>query len=387
MSDAAEALAPTAINFDAVVAANEAKLSAKEAPDTTENDDVIEVDDADVEEVEDEPEAADDDSEEESDDEESEDDDDPTAQPAEVALKAPFKALREAIKSKRVTPELMGALGELEMEVQTVNGPYRMKLSEMGGHVMREARFSREMQKAKEDQARSQNIIQIEQARTNAWRQNPAELEHGLGLMGCNQALEHVFMKWAKEKYEFLSAPPAEQQRIQTMRQLQAQRAQEQQQIYQMQQKLKQYEQQNVAQQFDEPTKAAGDYIHKNMDSVLSQALKSANAGRISDPARKTFVDELTALAEAGVPLPDAMKEAAAITADRYREQRELAQASIRAAEKSKPKEVSGKRAPAGGAPPKRDDGRFQPPSRSSNGKSRSKVLPTAASFGERFGV
>src|ERR1700712_4273289 len=207
MSDAAEALAPTAGNFDAVVAANEAKLSAKEAPDTTENDDVSEVENADIEEVDEEPEAKDDDDESEDEaDDEDEDSDDPTAQPAEVALKAPFKALREAIKSKRVTPELMAALGDLDMEFDTVNGPARFKLSEMGGPIMREARFTREMQKAKEVQGRADHIIKIEQARTNAWRQNPGELEHGLQIMGCTPALEHVFMKWAKEKYEFLSA-------------------------------------------------------------------------------------------------------------------------------------------------------------------------------------
>jgi hypothetical protein len=386
MSD--ETLAPTASNFDAVIAANEAKLSAKEAPDTTENDDVSEIEDADVEEVEEEPESKDDDeSEDEADDEESEDDDDPTTEPVEPALKAPFKAFREVLKTKQATPEFLAAIGDVERVIQTVNGPIRMKYSEMDGHVMREARFGREMAKTKEDQAKAHHIMQTHQALTNAWRQSPQELARGLQIYGCQEALNVLHRQWAEETYAFLNASPQEQQRIQQLKQERAQRAQEQQQFYAMQQKLKQYEQQTAAQQFDEPTKQAGDYIHKNMDSVLSSALKSANAGRISDPARQTFVDELTALAQQGLPLPEAMKEAAAITADRYREQRELAQASVRAAEKKKPKEVSGKRAPAGNAPPKRDgDGRFQPPSRSSNGK-RSKTPPTAASFGERFGV
>lgn len=384
-----EALVPTASNFDAVIAANEAKLSAKEAPDTTENDDVTEVDDADIEEIE-EPEAADedDDSEEEADDEdEDEESDDPTVEPVETALKAPFKALREAMKSKRVTPELLAALGDLDMEFDTVNGPARFKLSEMGGHIMREARFTREMQKAKEVQGRADHIIKIEQARTNAWRQNPGELEHGLQIMGCTPALEHVFMKWAKEKYEFLSAPPAEQQRIQTLKQIQAQRAQEQQQLYQMQQRLRQYEQQS-APEYDEPTKQAGDFITKNMDSTLGSALKTVGAGRISDDLRQAFVNELTELAQEGYPLPVAMKEAARTVAERERKTKLLAQGQAQQTAKSKPKEVSGKRAPAGNAPPpKKDrDGRFVSPSRSSNGK-RSKAPPTAASFGERFGV
>jgi hypothetical protein len=386
MSDDAAELAPTASNFDAVIAANEAKLNAREAPDTTENDDVSEIDPSEVEEVEEEPEATeDDDSEEESDDDEAEEDD-PTAQPAEVAMRAPYKALREARKAGKFTPELMAAVGDLPIDVETVNGIIQVRPSEIAGHVMRESRFSREMAKTKEVQARSERIIQIEQARTNAWRQNPGELEHGLQVMGCKQALDALHLKWAKDTHAFLSLPPHEQQRIQLERQSQAQRAQYEQQMYQMQQRLKQYEQQS-APVIDEPTKQAGDFIDKNMDSALGEALKAAGAGRVNNDLRLALVNELTELAQEGYPLPLAMKEAARSVAERERKMKTIARGQAAEAEKKKPKEVSGKRAPAGNAPPKRDnDGRFQPPSRSSNGK-RSKVPPTAASFGERFGV
>lgn len=387
MSEAS--LAPTLANFDAVVAAKTAALESKaEPPDTTENDDVTEVDEAEIEEVEDgaDPDSPDED---ESGDEEEPDEeqkDDPTTEPVEAAMRAPFKAFREAIKSKRITPELMSALGDLEVEFETVNGPIKMRMQEMGGHIMREARFSREMAKAKEVQASSQRIVQIEQARTNAWRNNPAELEQGLEFMGCTPALEHVFMKWVKEKYEFLSASPQDQQRITQYKQLERQRAQERMQLMQLQRENQQLKQQGQAQQFDEPTRQAGDYINQNMDRVLGSALKAAGAGRISNELRLSLVNEMTELAQEGYPLPQAMAEAARTVADKEARLQRLAKGQHQEQAKAKP-EVSGRRAPAGNAPPKRDDGgRFQP-ARSSNGSSKRKVDRTAAGFGERFGV
>jgi hypothetical protein len=384
------ALAPTAANFDAIVAAKSAALEAKtDAPDTqeVEHDEIEESDPEEVEEV-DEPESSDDDSLEDDEESDEEQDNDPTREPVEKAMAAPFKAFRASIKDGVASDEFQKAIAGIKRTIQTVNGPVTMTYGEMDGHVMREARFSREMAKTKEDQARAQNIIQIEQARTNAWRQNPAELERGLEVMGCTAALEHVFMNWAREKYAFLNATPEQREQIQRAKVERAQRAQEQMRYAQMERELLQLKQQNQAQQWDEPTRQAGDYINKNLDSALGAALKKANAGRISDPARQDMINELTALCQQGVPLPQAMKEAAEITADRYAERRELAQAQNRQAAKAKP-EVSGRRAPAGNAPPRRDDqGRFQPPTRSSNGSSkRRKEPPTAASFGERFGV
>lgn len=381
-----EALAPTAANFDAVVAARTAALEAKgnDAPDTTENDDVAEVDESDIEEVEEPAEPAEDDAGDEEEDE-AEQEDDPTAQPVEEALRAPFKAFRESLKAKRVTPELMQALGDLELEVETVNGPAKLRLSEMGGHVMREARFSREMAKAKEIQASSQRIVQIEQARTNAWRQNPQELEHGLMVMGCGPALDALHKKWAQETYNFLQLPPHEQQRIQFERQVNAERERERIRVAQLERELQQVRQQ-AAPQIDEPTRAAGDYINQNLDRVLGSALKAAGAGRISDELRLNLINELTELGQEGYPLPQAMAEAARTVAEKERRMQRIAQGQHDKQNKAKP-EVSGRRAPAGNAPPKRDDGgRFQPATRSTNGR-RSKEAPTAESFGRRFGV
>lgn len=396
MSDAAEALAPTANNFDAIVAAKTAALEAKstpadDAPDTQEYEGEVVDDESHPEEVDGEPEeAAEDESEGEDDDEEPEEqeDNDPLKQPVEAKLAAPFKAFREALKTKRVTPELLSAIGDLELEVETVNGPAKLRLSEMGGHVMREARFSREMAKTKEVQANADRIIQIEQQRTNAWRNNVNELEHGLKIMGCGPALEALHQKWAHETYNFLQLPPHEQQRIQQERAWQQQQEHMQIQKAQLEREILQLRQQSQQQQFDEPTRQAGDYITKNMDSVLGAALKKANAGKVTNPVRQDLINELTALCQQGVPLEAAMKEAAETVADRYAERREIAQAQNRANERKKP-EVSGRRAPAGGAPPKRDnDGRFRAPTRSSsNGSSRRKGPPTAESFGERFGV
>ncbi|HXK20211.1 MAG TPA: hypothetical protein VNG33_20505 [Polyangiaceae bacterium] len=386
MSEAA--LAPTLANFDAVVAAKSAALESKaEPPDTTENDEATEVDESELEEVDSEAEPDSSDEEEAGDEEEGDEEqpDDPTVEPVEAALRAPFKAFREAIKSKRITPELMNALGDLEMEVETVNGPVKMRMQEMGGHIMREARFSREMAKAKEAQASSQRIVQIEQARTNAWRQNPNELEHGLMIMGCGPALDALHKKWAQETYNFLNLPPHEQQRIQFERQVNAERERERIRVAQLERELQQVRQQ-AAPQIDEPTRQAGEYIHQNMDRVLGSALKAAGAGRISDELRLGLVNEMTELAQEGYPLPQAMAEAARTVAERERKMQRLAQGQHDKQAKEKP-EVSGRRAPAGNAPPKRDDGgRFQP-ARTGNGSSKRKVDRTAAGFGERFGV
>jgi hypothetical protein len=383
-----EALAPTAANFDAVIAAKTAALEAKgnDAPDTTENDDVSVVDESEFEEV-DESDEADSSDEDESGDEDEGDEEqktDPTVQPVDEALRAPFKAFREAIKAKRITPELMSTLGDLEVEFETVNGPIKMRMQEMGGHVMREARFSREMAKAKEIQASSQRIVQIEQARSNAWRSNPNELEHGLMIMGCGPALDALHKKWAQETYNFLSLPPHEQQRIQYERQINGERERERIRVAQLERELQQVRQQ-AAPQIDEPTRQAADYINQNLDRTLGSALKDAGAGRISDPLRQAFVDELTELAQEGYPLPQAMKEAARTVAEKERRLQRLAQNQQQERTRAKP-EVSGRRAPAGNAPPKRDnEGRFQPARSSGNGKR--KYAGTAEEFGRRFGV
>ena len=382
-----ETMTPTAANFDEVVAARTASLSkANDAPDTTENDDVAELDDAYIEDAEEGPESQESDEDDASDEEDGQETD-PTAQPVDESLRAPFKAFRAALKERRVTPELMQALGDLELEVETVNGPVKMRMQEMAGHVMREARFSREMAKTKEVQASAERIVKIEQARTNAWRSNPGELEHGLMVMGCGPALDALHKKWAQETYNFLQLPPQEQQRIQFEKQVNAERERERIRVAQLERELQQARQGNAS-QVDEPTRQASDYINQNMDRVLGSALKTAGAGRISNELRLGFVNEMTELAQEGYPLPQAMAEASRTVAERERRMQRIAQGQHEQQAKAKP-EVSGRRAPAGNAPPKRDDsGRFQP-ARSSNGGSskRSKEAPTAESFGRRFGV
>jgi hypothetical protein len=386
MSEAA--LAPTLANFDAVVAAKSAALESKaEAPDTTENDEATEVDESELEEVDGEAEPDSSDEDESGDEEESDEEkpEDPTVEPVEAALRAPFKAFREAIKSKRVTPELMNALGDLEVEFETVNGPVKMRVQEMGGHVMREARFSREMAKTKEVQASAQRLVQTHQALTNAWRQNPDELARGLEIYGCQEALAVLHRRWAEETYAFLNATPEQKQQIAQRKQYQQQLAQAEMQKAQLQRELQAMRQQ-AAPQIDEPTRQAGDYINQNLDRVLGGALKAAGAGRISNELRINLLNELTELGQEGYPLPQAMAEAARTVAEKERRMQRIAQGQHDKQAKAKP-EVSGRRAPAGNAPPKRDDGgRFQP-ARTSNGSNKRKVDRTAAGFGERFGV
>lgn len=378
-------LAPTLSNFDAIVAANTAKAEAppEEAPDTFENDSPSEVDEAPEQDEPEEVAAAGEDDAGDEDYDSDEQRTDPTVEPVDQALRAPFKAFRESLKAKRLTPELMSALGDMEMEFETVNGPVKMRVQEMAGHVMREARFTREMQKAKEIQASADRIHQIERARTNAWRQNPAELEQGLEIMGCTPALEHVFMKWARDKHAYLSASPEQRQAMDQAKHWQRVRQQEQMQFQQLRQENERLKQQGQQAQFDEPTRQAGDYINQNMDRILGGALKSAGGGRINNDLRLAFINEATELAQEGYPLPQALAEAGRTVAEQDAKMQRIARGQAAERAKAKP-EVSGRKAPAGNAPPKRDEGgRFQAPK--TNGKR--KTGATAAEFARRFGV
>lgn len=383
---APEALPANSSNFDAIVARNvarrEAAAAADDAPDTQEAE--TETEEAPAQRTRKQPEP--DETEDDPEPEEADDEPDENAEEAPgVAAgpqSAPFKALREAIKTKKITPKLLEALGDLDWEIDLPGGRSNFKLKDIPGGVMRQARFSREMEKTKEDQARANNILEIERARTATWRQNPAELERGLVAMGCGQTARQVFVKWMREEYAWLQASPEQKQQMQQMKQFEHQRAQERAQYMEMQRKLEAMEQQ-AGPPLDPASRQAAEFINNNLDGVLNVALKKFSAGRISDHARVAFTDELQALAQSGIPLQQAMVEAAEIVADRFAERRELARAAAQQEERARPKEVAGKRAPAGG-PGRRDDnsGRFtSKPSR------KDKPAPTAAEFGKRFNI
>lgn len=386
MSDA-EALAPTLDNFDAIIAANSAKADAMDSDAS----DAQESPDADERETDpgigpqDEPEDADD----EADEQDSEPDEDDSADDDEgdnteiepAAARAPLKAMREALRVGKMTPQLMESIGALEVEIDLPGGKTSIPIKDLPAGYMRTARLHRELEKTRNDQQRAQHIMQIEQARTNSWRQDPGELERGLEIMGCNQALERVFWNWAQRKHAYMTASPEQRQQIDYMQHQARERAQERAKYMEMERELQQLKQQGTPQQ-DAATQHAERFIGQSMDKVLGAAFKQAKAGKVSDLVREQWLDEVTAMGRHGVPLDKAVQEAAELVADRFAERKELAQQEYREQEqRTRPKEASPRRAPPA-AQQKRNptNGQY-----SSNGKKKS--APTAADFARRFGL
>lgn len=390
MSDAAEALAPTLDNFDAIIAANSAKAEAMEnvaddAPDTHESPDA---DDGEAQEPRSKPEP--DDADDEADEQDSEPDEDDAADDDDegentetepLAARAPLKAMREALKTGRMTPQLMEAIGTLEIEIDLPGGKTMVPVKDLSAGYMRTARLHRELEKTRNDQARAQHIVQIEQSRTNSWRQNDGELERGLEIMGCRQSAEKMFWRWAQQKHAYMTASPEQRQQIDYMQHQARERAQERAKYMEMERELQQLKQQGSQQQ-DATTQHAHKFIEQSMDKVLGAAFKAAKAGKVSDLVREQWLDEVAAMGRHGVPLDKAVQEAAELVADRFAERRELAQQEYREQEqRTRPKEASPRRAPPA-AQQKRNPSNGQ---YSSNGKKKS--APTAADFARRFGL
>lgn len=400
-----EALAPTASNFDAIVARNTARAeaSASSAPDNAPD---TQIDDApdffklqkegklgkkkpndppprvDDPEPAAEPEYEGD----EEDPGERETEPDPLAEPedgVEAEIRAPLKAMREALKSKKLTPELMEVLGDLSLEIKLPGGARAVKLRELPTGFMLQSRFNREMEKAKDIQARSNNIVQIEQARTASWRSNPAALLQGLQMMGCEESLNHVWKHLTEQRFNYLKASPEERQRIQYQRQLDQQLAQERFQRQQAQQELEQYRRQQQQQQIDPVTKQIDDHITSNMDAVLAKAFKQHGVpGRAVGYPQQLFLQNLRLMSEdAGEDaynmLDEHMEAAASLAAEAYKE---MLQAGMQQQRRQEPRELPARRQPAGTAPARDESGRFQAPR--TNGK---KAKPTVDEWSRRF--
>jgi len=394
MSDAVADLAPTVTNFDAIVARNSAKAESgesgradssgadpalEEAPDfykiakeresrQDSPDDDVELDDA-GDEVEEQ---------------------DPLADPAdsvEAAVRAPLKALREALKTKTLTPELMEEIGDLQIELKLPGGVKKMALRDMPNGVMLQARFTREMEKAKDVHAKAANIVQIEQARTHAWRNNPAELYRGLQAMGCDQTLQQVWHWMTEQRYNYVKAPPEERQRMDYMRQVEAQRQQEQYQLMQAKQELEQLRRGQQQQQIDPITKQVEDHVMGAMDPALSKAFKRHGiSGRATGHPHKLFLQHLSTLSEGLGPesfelIDQNIELAADLAAEAWKHTLGV---SHQEHEKKQPKqELPARRAPAGTPAARSEDGRFQAPR--TNGV-KNKAKPTAEEFARRFG-
>lgn len=387
-------LAPTLGNFDAIVAARTAQAEAAD----TEPDVDTETDpeapparparaerdtDADPDEPEnDEDDEADPEGDDEGDDPEESDEGDPEAQGIDPEVRAPLKAMRSALKSGRMTPELLESIKDLTWEVETPNGVARIQLGEMPRHIMREARFHRELAKTREHQEQAQRIVDFEKARTQTWRQNAAELYQGLLAMGCESTLDQVFWHLAEQKHEYAQSSPAERARIDRMRQQERALALERSQrlAYERQLAAAKQAQQQQPGQLDEASQAAESYIYGNMDKALGAAFKSYGvSAKVEDGARTKFAKVLGAItAEGGYSVEEAVQEAAAIVADELRELKERARATIAAERRGKPRELPPRAAARGPAKPPQANG--ERPPRRPKGKPA-----TASEFGRRF--
>jgi hypothetical protein len=386
-------LAPTLDNFDAIIAANSAKADAmdsdaQESPDAAERET-----DPGIGPPLDEPEEADpeeaDDDEGEQDDEEPEDDgpDDDEGENTEteqIAARAPLKAMREALRVGKMTPQLMESIGALEVEIDLPGGKTSVPIKDLPAGYMRTARLHRELEKTRNDQQRAQHIVEIEKARTNSWRQDDGELERGLEIMGCRQAAEKMFWRWAQQKHAYMTATPEQRAQIDYMQQQTRERALERAKFMEMERELQMLKQQGTPQQ-DATTQHAHKFIEQSMDKVLGAAFKQAKAGKVSDLVREMWLEEVASMGRHGVPLDKAVQDAAELVADRFAERRELAQREYREQEAAKrPKEASPRRAPPAAPPQKRDaqSGRYTGAPKNGSRK----AAPTASEFARRFG-
>lgn len=295
---------------------------------------------------------------------------------AEFSGRAPLKALREALTSGRATPELMKAIGGLELEVQLPGGPHLVSVKDLQEGYMRQAHFSRVTAQVREVEAQAKHIINIERARTVSWQQDPSQLEQGLEAMGCSESAEKLFWKWLEEKHQYYSATPEQRRAFDSYKAEAKARAQERAELMEARRQLQAMQQQQQPLQ-DPQTQQAYQYLSSNTDRVLGAALNKAKAGRISNYTRNAFLNEVHAQVTEGRPLPEAMKEAAAIVADRFVEQRELANRQHAA---RRTPEVSQRRAPGGST-------QAQQSQQNTQAKSRGKRSFTAADFGARFGI
>ena len=379
-------LAPTLDNFDAIIAANSAKAEAMEndASDSDESPDAErDTDPGGFDAPEDEQEGADDEApEQDAEPDEDEQGDNTETEQVEAKLQAPFKAFREVLKTKRMTPQLQEALADIEWELDLPGGRTIVTTKDLPGGFMRQARFHRELEKTRNDQQRAAHIVEIEQARTNTWRQNPGELERGLEIMGCTEALERVFWNWAQRKHAYMNATPEQRQQFDHMTRVNRERAQERVKFMEMERELQTLKQQPNQQQ-DATTQHAQRFLEQSMDKVLTAEFKKANAGKVSDLVREQWIDEVTAMARHGVPIDKAVQEAAELVADRFAERKELARQQHQQEEaRTRPKEACPRRAPPA-APQKRNPSNGQ----YTNGNRPKKEAPTAASFARRFGL
>ena len=368
-----EALLPTAANFDAIVAANEAKLTAAEAPDES-SDAGIESADSSVDASIDADAAGIDG-----------DGDGDGAETAEAEVVADAEPVADTLLAAakaegRITPELLKEIGDLTIEVQLAGGPKEVPVKELANGYMRQAHFQRSMEKANAKERQAEQIFEIERARTNSWQRDPAQLEQGLTAMGCDASVEKMFERWVVERHAYLTASPEQRQLLDMNKQLQRERMQ-----YAM--KAAELERQQAAQQrqqpaqVDEGTAAAYRYIEQNMDRALNTAFKTAGVGTKASPlAYQWFEAELRGYAQMGLSVEEAVAQAANAVADRFVESK---QAAAAAAKSGAP---SPKPAPAGKVLPRdKSTGQFVPKA-TTNGK-QSKAPPTAAEFARKFGL
>ena len=366
-----ETLLPTAANFEAIVARNEAKMAAAESGDA----DVVDAADVGAEElIEESPDA---DSVEGDAASESESVEQESGEPDQSPI---LQALTASKEAGIATPELLAEIGQIKIPVKLAGGVVDVPISELPNGYMRQAHFQRSMEKANATQRQAEQIFEIERARTNSWQRDPAQLEQGLTAMGCDASVEKMFERWVVERHAYLTASPEQRQLLDMNKQLQRERMQ-----YAM--KAAELERQQAAQQrqqpaqVDEGTAAAYRYIEQNMDRALNTAFKTAGVGTKASPlAYQWFEAELRGYAQMGLSVEEAVAQAANAVADRFVESK---QAAAAAAKSGAP---SPKPAPAGKVLPRdKSTGQFVPKA-TTNGK-QSKAPPTAAEFARKFGL
>jgi hypothetical protein len=364
-----EALLPTAANFDAIVAANEAKLTAAEVPDES-SDAGIESADSSVDASIDADAAGIDG-----------DGDGDGAETAEAEVVADAEPVADTLLAAakaegRITPELLKEIGDLTIEVQLAGGPKEVPVKELANGYMRQAHFQRSMEKANAKERQAEQIFEIERARTNSWQREPGQLYNGLLAMGCEATLEKVFEYMVEERHAYLTASPSERARIDQIKQMQKQQALMQQRAAELERQAKAAQAQQPT-EVDEGTAAAYRYIEANMDRALGSAFKAANVGKVTPYALQLFESELMGYAKMGLSVEEAVNQAASAVADRFVEIKQ-------AAGTMQQKQLPPKAAPAGKVPPRdKTTGQFttQPT------KKAAKAPPTAAEFAKRFGI
>lgn len=369
MSD--EALLPTAANFEAIVARNEAKMAAAADSGNADADaDVVDAADVGAEEVIDAADAAD-----VVDEGEAE-----TAEPDEAAASPILQALAASRETGIATPELLAEIGQIKVPVKLAGGVVDVPISELPNGYMRQAHFQRSMEKANASQRQAEQIFEIERARTNSWQRDHAQLAQGLTAMGCDDSIEKLFEQWVVERHTYLTSTPEQRKVLDINKQLQRENAR-------LAIRAAEFERQQAVQQrqqpaqVDEATQQAYRYIEQNIDRALNTAFKAVGVGtKVSPLAYQWFEAELQGYARMGLGVEEAVAQAASAVADRFVESK---QAAAAAAKSGVP---SPRPAPAGRAQPRdQSTGQFVP--KATNNSKQSKAPPTAAEFARRFGI